>query len=293
MLFRSGGEKSYDDYLEEVVRIAFAKKFTEPTVELQQRLDHEIKTIKQLGFSGYFLIVRDIVEYALENKIPVGPGRGSAAGSLVSYVLGITGINPIKHGLLFERFLNPDRVSPPDIDMDFSDEGRDQIINFIVNKFGRDKVAQIVTFQQLKPKQAIKDVGRVLDIPLIKVNSLSKLVPDGPKITFKEVMQDELFKKFISTEQWTDEILDYAMKIEGMLRQDSTHAAGVVIAPTALTDYCPLAQPRDNDIDGIAALNFMTQYQMESLNAIGLIKFDILGLRNLQVIKRAIDCCIE
>jgi len=291
--YDTGGEKSYDDYLEEVVRIAFAKKFTEPTVELQQRLDHEIKTIKQLGFSGYFLIVRDIVEYALENKIPVGPGRGSAAGSLVSYVLGITGINPIKHGLLFERFLNPDRVSPPDIDMDFSDEGRDQIINFIVNKFGRDKVAQIVTFQQLKPKQAIKDVGRVLDIPLIKVNSLSKLVPDGPKITFKEVMQDELFKKFISTEQWTDEILDYAMKIEGMLRQDSTHAAGVVIAPTALTDYCPLAQPRDNDIDGIAALNFMTQYQMESLNAIGLIKFDILGLRNLQVIKRAIDTIHE
>lgn len=291
--YDTGGEKSYDDYLEKIVRSDFAKKFPSATAEETQRIDHEIATIKQLGYSGYFLIVRDIVEFASKNDIPVGPGRGSAAGSLVSYVLGITSVNPLKYGLLFERFLNPERVSPPDIDMDFSDEGRDRIIEFIVNKFGRDKVAQIVTFQQLKPKQAIKDVGRVLDIPLAKVNSLSKLVPDGPKVSFKEVMQDDAFKKFISSENWTDEVLNYAIKIEGMLRQDSTHAAGVVIAPSALSDYVPLAVPRDSGNDGLAALNFMTQYQMESLEKIGLIKFDILGLRNLQVIKRTIDAVRE
>jgi DNA polymerase III subunit alpha len=290
--YDTGGEKSYDEYLEKIARDDLAKKFPSPTPEVMERFEHEITTIKKLGYSGYFLIVRDIVAFAAANDIPVGPGRGSAAGSLVSYVLGITSINPLKYGLLFERFLNPERVSPPDIDMDISDEGRSRIIDFIVNKFGRDKVAQIVTFQQLKPKQAIKDVGRVLDIPLAKVNSLSKLVPDGPKISFKEVMQDDAFKKFTSAERWTDEILNYALKIEGMLRQDSTHAAGVVIAPSALIDYVPLALPKDSGDDGLK-LNYMTQYPMESLEKIGLIKFDILGLRNLQVIKRTIDMVLE
>ena len=283
------GAEGHNEYFERVTRKAFTDKFPEPSAEYTQRLDHEISTIIKLGYAGYFLIVKDIVDHAREVNIPVGPGRGSAAGSLVSYVLGITSINPIKYGLLFERFLNPERVSPPDIDMDFSDEGRDEIVKFIMNKFGNDRVAQIVTFQQLKPKQAIKDVGRVLDIPLAKVNTLSKMVPDGPKVSFKEVLKDDAFRSFASSEPWTDEVMNYALKIEGMLRQDSTHAAGVVIAPSKLTDFVPLATPKDDEGKPSAELNYMTQYQMESLEKIGLIKFDILGLRNLQVIRRTID----
>jgi DNA polymerase-3 subunit alpha len=283
------GSLTHDEYFEKITRDAFNAKFPAATKEYSDRLDHEIRTIIKLGYAGYFLIVRDIVDHARQVKIPVGPGRGSAAGSLVSYVLGITSINPIKYGLLFERFLNPERVSPPDIDMDFSDEGRDEIVKFIMNKFGNDRVAQIVTFQQLKPKQAIKDVGRVLDIPLIKVNTLSKMVPDGPKVSFKEVLKDDAFRSFASSETWTDEVMNYALKIEGMLRQDSTHAAGVVIAPAKLTDFVPLAIPKNEEGKPTAELSYMTQYQMESLEKIGLIKFDILGLRNLQVIERTID----
>ncbi len=223
--YELGEEKSYDDAMEKLARKLFEKKFPAPESVLTERLEHEIKIIKQLGYAGYFLIVRDIINFARENDIPVGPGRGSAAGSLVSYVLGITSINPLKYNLLFERFLNPDRVSPPDIDSDFADNDRDKVIKFIVDKFGRDRVAQIATFQQLKPKQAIRDVGRVLDVKLFDVNRLAKLVPDGPTISFKDVLKDEAFRNFVNNEKWADEILTYALKIEGMLRQDSTHAS--------------------------------------------------------------------
>jgi DNA polymerase-3 subunit alpha len=284
-----GSATSYDDVLEKRVRECFSKKFPQPDKEATDRLDHEIKIIRQMGYSGYFLIVCDIVDFARTHDIPVGPGRGSAAGSLVSYVLGITSINPLKYNLLFERFLNPERVSPPDIDTDFADTDRDKVIKFIVNKFGRDRVAQIATFQQLKPKQAIRDVGRVLDVKLFDVNRFAKLVPEGPAISFKEVLKDDVFRSFVNSESWADEVLNYALKIEGMLRQDSTHAAGVAIAPSALTDFTPLAVPRDADIDGSSTLGYMTQYQMESLEKIGLLKFDILGLRNLTIIKKTIE----
>lgn len=283
--------KTYDEYFEEIAHKAFNEKYKKPSDALIHRLLHEIKVIKELGYPGYFLIVRDIINYARANNIPVGPGRGSAAGSLVSYVLGITSIDPIKYGLLFERFLNPSRNTPPDIDIDFSDEERDKIVEYIVNKFGKDKTAQIITFQQLRARAAIRDVGRALDIPLKDVDELAKKVPEVLNITFEDILKDREFLEFINDPEhkYREEIVNYAVKIEGLLRQDSTHAAGVVIAPDNLRNFVPLAIPKSKGgEDGKAAFNYMTQYSMDSLEKIGLLKFDILGLRNLAVIKRAL-----
>ncbi|MCE5301224.1 MAG: DNA polymerase III subunit alpha, partial [Spirochaetia bacterium] len=288
------GGLSYEAYLEKLARDEFKKKFPSPSPEETARFEHEIATIKKMGYSGYFLIIREIIGFARANNIPVGPGRGSAAGSLICYVLGITSLNPLKYNLLFERFLNPERVSPPDIDTDFADDGRDRVIDFIVKTFGNDRVAQIVTFQQLKPRAAIRDVGRVLDIPISNVNKFCKVIPEGPAVAFKDVMKDPQFQAFVNDREnqpWADEILEFAQKIEGMLRQDSTHAAGVVIAPDTLTQFAPLAIPKsagDGEEAG-AVLGYMSQYQMESLEKIGLLKFDILGLRNLTVIKKTLE----
>ncbi|HDQ25989.1 MAG TPA: DNA polymerase III subunit alpha, partial [bacterium] len=236
--------------------------------------------------------VRDIINYARANNIPVGPGRGSAAGSLISYLLGITSIDPMRYGLLFERFLNPDRVSPPDIDIDFSDDERGRIIEYIVQRFGRERTAQIITFQTLKPRQAIRDVGRVLDVPLFEVDRLAKMVPEGPNMNFENVMKNPEFVAYTNDDKTREEIVNYAIKIEGLLRQDSTHAAGIVIAPDDLTEYVPVAKPKDTD-ESRSDLNLMTQYPMESLDRAKLIKFDILGLRNLSVIKNALGMIKE
>ncbi|MFW6211022.1 MAG: DNA polymerase III subunit alpha, partial [bacterium] len=279
---------TYEEYFEKLARSEFEKKYTNIPDELQKRFEHEIKIIKEQGYAGYFLIVRDIVNFARENDIPVGPGRGSAAGSLIAYILKITSIDPIKYNLLFERFLNPERISPPDIDIDFSDEDRGRVIEFIVEKFGKDKVAQIITFQTLKPRQAIRDTGRVLDVPLPEVDALAKHVPEGPGMDFEAILKEDDFVAYVNSDKTgkREEIINYALKIEGLLRQDSTHAAGVVIAPEKLTNYVPIAVPKDKDK---SELNYMTQYPMESLEKIGLLKFDILGLRNLSIIKRTIE----
>jgi DNA polymerase-3 subunit alpha len=282
-----GWDGSYDEYFDKTTREALALKYAEITPEIRDRFEHEVGIIKKMEYSGYFLIVREIINYARSNNIPVGPGRGSAAGSLVSYILGITSIDPIKYGLLFERFLNPERISPPDIDIDFSDEGRAAVINFIVNKFGKDKVAQIVTFQTLKPRQAIRDVARVLGVPISEADMLAKKVPEGPTVSFEEVLKDDNFVSFVNNDTVREEIVNYAVKIEGLLRQDSTHAAGVVIAPEVLTNYVPIGVPKESE--GGIALNYMTQYPMESLEKIGLLKFDILGLRNLTVIRDTLE----
>ncbi len=279
----------YNDYFEKIAREEFPKRYKTITKEIQDRFEYELKTIKKLGFAGYFLIVRDIINYAKQNNISVGPGRGSAAGSIISYIFGITNIDPIKHNLLFERFLNPDRITPPDIDVDFSDEERPKIIEFIVNKFGREKVAQIVTFQTLKAKQAIRDVARVLDIPLKDVDQINKKIPDIT-ITFKDLLNDESFVAFINQNPVYEELIKYAIKIEGALRQDSIHPSGIVITPSKLTDFVPISTPKDAEKSG---LNYMTQYNMESLEKIGLLKFDILGLRNLSVIKHTIEMVKE
>lgn len=275
----------YNNYFEKIAREEFPKKYKTITKKIQDRFEYELNTIKKLGFAGYFLIVRDIINYAKQNNISVGPGRGSAAGSIISYILGITNIDPIRHNLLFERFLNPDRVTPPDIDVDFSDEERPKIIEFIVNKFGKEKVAQIVTFQTLKAKQAIRDVARVLDISLKDVEQINKKIPDVT-ITFKELLNDESFVAFINQNSKYKELINYAIKIEGGLRQDSIHPSGIVITPSNLTDFVPISTPKDTEKSG---LNYMTQYNMESLEKIGLLKFDILGLRNLSVIKHTIE----
>lgn len=280
---------SYEEHFENITREAAKKKYKNITNEIKERLDYEINIIKKMGYASYFLIVKDIIDYAKKLNILVGPGRGSAAGSLVSYVLGITDVDPLKYGLIFERFLNPDRVTPPDIDIDFEDEGRDEIINFIINNFGEEKVAQIVTFQTLKPKQAIRDVGRVLEIPLKEVDELAKKVPEGINITFENVLSDEEFSEFFNENDKYKEIIKYAMRIEGLIRQYSTHAAGIVIAPDNLLNFVPLTIARTEEGEKKERLNYMTQYSMESLEKIGLVKFDILGLRNLTVIKNTVD----
>ncbi|MCX8093896.1 MAG: DNA polymerase III subunit alpha, partial [Candidatus Goldbacteria bacterium] len=255
----SNTPEEYNNYFEKIAREELPKRYKTITKEIQDRFEYELQTIKRLGFAGYFLIVRDIINFARQNNIAVGPGRGSAAGSIISYILGITNIDPIKHNLLFERFLNPDRVTPPDIDVDFSDEERPKIIEFIVNKFGKERVAQIVTFQTLKAKQAIRDVARVLDIPLRDVDAINKKIPDIT-ITFKDLLNDESFVTFINQNPIYEELINYAIKIEGALRQDSTHPSGIVITPSDLTDFVPISIPKDSEKSG---LNYMTQYNME------------------------------
>jgi len=279
----------YNDYFEKIARDELPKKFKIITKEIMDRFEYELETIKKLGFAGYFLIVRDIINFAKQNNIAVGPGRGSAAGSIISYILGITNINPIKHNLLFERFLNPERITPPDIDVDFSDEERPKIIEFIINKFGKEKVAQIVSFQTLKAKQAIRDVARVLDVPLKDVELINKKIPDITT-TFKDLLNDESFVAFINQSPVYKELINYAIRIEGCLRQDSIHPSGIVITPTNLTDYVPISMPKDTEKSD---LNYMTQYNMSTLEKLGLLKFDILGLRNLSVIKHTIEMVKE
>jgi len=280
----------YNAYFEKIAREELPKRYKSITKEIQERFEYEVKQIQKLGFAGYFLIVRDIINFAKKNNIAVGPGRGSAAGSIISYILGITNIDPIKHKLIFERFLNPERVSPPDIDVDFSDEERPKIIEFIVNKFGKERVAQIVSFQTLKTKQAIRDVARVLDIPLKDVDYINKKIPDTPNITFSDLLNDEGFVSFINQNPAYNELINYAMRIEGCLRQDSIHPSGVVITPSNLTEYVPISIPKDIEKSG---LNYMTQYNMSTLEKLGLLKFDILGLRNLSVIKHTLEMIKE
>lgn len=281
---------SYENYFEKIAKDCLKNKYKNITPEIKKRFEHELEIIKKMGYAGYFLIVKDIIEYARKLNIPVGPGRGSAAGSLIAYILGITNIDPLKYGLIFERFLNPDRISPPDIDIDFSDEGREKVINYIINKFGKTKVAQIVTFQSLKPRQAIRDVGRVLDVPLKEVDLLAKKVPEGINITFENVITDEEFSNYINKNQTREEIVKYAMRIEGLIRQYSTHAAGIVISPDDLLNIVPLTLAREGDDERKKGeLAYMTQYSMEFLEKLGLLKFDILGLRNLTVINKTIQ----
>ncbi|MEK5060431.1 DNA polymerase III subunit alpha [Paenibacillus shunpengii] len=247
--------------------------------ELYNRLDYELSVIDKMGFSDYFLIVWDFIAYAHREGIATGPGRGSSAGSLVAYVLNITNVDPIKYRLLFERFLNPERVTMPDIDIDFSDERRDEVIEYVASKYGREHVAQIITFGTLAARAAVRDVGRVLNIPYGEVDKAAKLIPGqvGMNITKALEMSDEL-RALHDTKAKTKELLTMAKKVEGMPRHASTHAAGVVISKDPLTDVVPLQEGSE----GTA----LTQYSMENLEAIGLLKMDFLGLRTLSIIER-------
>ena len=255
--------------------------FGEGRPEARQRLDYELGIISQTGFSGYFLIVADFCAYARNNGVTVGPGRGSAAGSLVAYLLGITTVNPLQYGLLFERFLNPERVSMPDIDIDFDPEGREKVINYVVDKYGADKVAQIITFGTMAAKAAVRDVGRALGLPLAQVDKVAKLIPGELGMTIRRALEVSPDLAEMSRERdEIRELLEMAMAVEGMPRHASTHAAGVVIAREPLTNYLPLQKTSDG---------FMTtQFPMKTVEEIGLLKMDFLGLRNLTIIDEAI-----
>jgi DNA polymerase-3 subunit alpha len=246
------------------------------------RLDHELSVIVKMGFSGYFLIVADFITWARHNGVPVGPGRGSGAGSLVAYALGITELDPIEYDLLFERFLNPERVSLPDFDVDFCMDGRDRVIEYVTERYGSDKVSQIITFGTMAAKAVVRDVGRVLDHPYGFVDKLAKLIPHDLGITLDEaIAQEAALKERYEQEEDVRALLDAARKLEGLSRNAGKHAGGVVIAPSALTDFMPLYCEAGSN-------QFVTQLDKDDVEALGLVKFDFLGLRTLTIIAKAV-----
>jgi DNA polymerase III subunit alpha len=272
-----------DTYLRQRVEEGLRWRFGEPTSAQRERADEELAVISQTGYASYFLIVWDFYNFARQNGIATGPGRGSAAGSLVSFALGITNLDPLQHGLIFERFLNKDRVSMPDIDCDFSVEGRERVIRYVTEKYGADRVAQIITFTTMASKAAIRDVGRVLDVPLREADRLSKLVPvwqgrsKSLDDTLKEVGE---FREAYESDPSIRKLIDVAKTLEGVSRNVSTHAAGVVIAPDALVNHAPLQF-------GPGRETVITQYDMKAVGEIGLLKMDFLGLQNLDIISTA------
>ncbi|HEY0748819.1 MAG TPA: DNA polymerase III subunit alpha [Steroidobacteraceae bacterium] len=244
----------------------------------EARLDLELGVICAMGFAGYFLIVADFIRWARENGVPVGPGRGSGAGSLVAYVLGITDLDPIEHDLLFERFLNPERVSMPDFDVDFCMEGRDRVIEYVANKYGRDRVSQIITYGTLAAKAVVRDVGRVLGHPYGYVDRIAKLIPMEIGMTLdKALQQEEELKRLYSADTEVRDLIDLARSLEGLARNAGTHAGGVVIAPSVLTDFTPLYCEEGSNTP-------VTQFDKDDVEAAGLVKFDFLGLRTLTII---------
>lgn len=269
------------EYLRELCQSGLEKRYLPVSDELQKRLDYELGVIKSMGFVDYFLIVWDFIHFAKNNGVMVGPGRGSAAGSIVAYSLGITTVDPIKYGLIFERFLNPERVSMPDIDIDFAPNGRQKIIDYVVEKYGEGQVAQIITFGTMKAKLAIRDVGRALDIPYAEVDKVAKLVPFDLKMTISKALDisTELHALYENDPQ-IKELLDTSMALEGLPRHASTHAAGVVITSEPIVNYVPLQLNSENFIT--------TQFTKDTVENLGLLKMDFLGLRNLTVIENAV-----
>jgi DNA polymerase III subunit alpha len=269
------------EYLVELTEKGLQKRYEHATPELQERLKFELKTIRELGFTDYFLIVWDFIAFAKRNGIQVGPGRGSAAGSLVAYCLEITDIDPIKYDLLFERFLNPGRKSMPDMDIDFAVDGRDRVINYVAEKYGRDRVAQIITFSTMAARAAVRDAGRVLEIPYGVVDKIAKAIPEGPGQTLDACLkQGQERKAQYDADPIVREIVDLAKPLEGLVRADSIHAAGVVIGDKPLTEYVPLQQKGSDQ-------EVVTQFAMGDVEALGLLKMDFLGLRNLDVLEKA------
>ena len=249
---------------------------------LVERCNFELSVIEKTGFINYFLVVWDFINYAKTKRIPVGPGRGSGAGSLVAYLLEITGIDPIRYELIFERFLNPERVSPPDFDIDFCQTRRGEVIEYVKDKYGRENCAQIITFGSLGAKTVVRDLGRVLELPFSECDRLAKMIPDDPKITLaKALEQNPDFKKAYDTEPNCKRILDYGFILEGLFRNAGTHAAGVVIGEKPLIEIVPLARDKEGQV--------ITQYSMEPIGKIGLLKMDFLGLKTLTVIQEAVD----
>ncbi len=270
--------KSPNQYLKDLCYQGLKKRYRRLTKEIEERLKYELSVIKEMGFSSYFLIVQDFVNWAKDNRIVVGPGRGSAGGSLVSYLLNITNIDPLKHDLLFERFLNPERVSMPDIDLDFADRRRDEVIEYVAQKYGRDRVAQIITFGTMASRAVIRDVGRALGYTYDYCDQLAKMVPFG--FTLKDTLEKVSdFKRKYKTEEEAKRLIDLAQKLEGVVRHASTHACGVVISEEPLVKEVPLQYPTQND------QTIVTQYEMHAIEDLGLLKMDFLGLKNLTIIE--------
>ncbi len=269
------------EYLTKLCHEGLKKRYNPVTEQEESRLEYELGVINSMGYVDYFLIVWDFIKFAKDNKIPVGPGRGSGAGSIVAYCLDITTIDPLKYNLLFERFLNPERVSMPDIDTDFCIDRRGEVIDYVIRKYGYDHVAQIITFGKLKARAAIRDVGRALDIPLSVVDTVAKLVPSELKMTLDKALDvsAELYDMY-SKDESIKKLIDTAKVIEGLPRHSGVHAAGVVITDKPVSSYVPLQLSKDV---------ITTQYHMDNLSDLGLLKMDFLGLRNLTVIKNAVD----
>jgi DNA polymerase III subunit alpha len=291
--FQVPAGSTLDSYFEQVAREGFARRWEmlgslanegrlkKTRAEYEERLAREIAIIQQMKFSGYFLIVWDFIRYAKENSIPVGPGRGSAAGALVAYAMGITDIDPLQNELLFERFLNPERVSMPDIDIDFCMNRRGEVIDYVTRKYGRENVAQIITFGTMAAKAAIKDVGRAMDIPYTDVDRIAKMVPNTLNITIEDALKDspqlqEAYEKEIQVK----ELIDTALKLEGLVRNSGVHAAGVVISPQPLTELVPLHKTKNDEI--------VTAYDMKAVEKMGLLKMDFLGLTTLTIVDDAL-----
>jgi DNA polymerase-3 subunit alpha len=265
-----------DAYLEHLARRGLAGRYPAGAREPLDRLEYEIKTIREMHYSSYFLIINDLVESARKMGIPVGPGRGSAAGSIVSYCLGITDIDPLKFGLLFERFLNPERVSMPDIDIDFCDKRRQEVIDYVTEKYGKESVSQIITFGTMAARAALRDVGRVLRIPIQDVDKIAKMVPADPGMTLDAALERVAELRQMASDERYKDLVDLAKRLEGLARHASTHAAGVLITPGKLVDYVPLYRGTKGET--------VTQYDMTSIEDIGLLKMDFLGLTTLSVL---------
>src|SRR5579872_4247431 len=287
-----------DSYFEHVTREGFARRLEQlrtlrqtnalrhGIAEYEQRLAREIGIIQQMRFSGYFLIVWDFVRYAREHKIPVGPGRGSAAGSLVSYSLGITDLDPLQYELFFERFLNPERVSMPDIDMDFCMNRRGQVIDYVTQKYGRENVAQIITFGTMAAKAAIKDVGRAMDIPYADVDRIAKMVPTTLNIKLDDAIKESpALQQAYESDSQIRALLDTARKLEGLVRNSGVHAAGVVISPQPLTELVPLHKTKNDEI--------VTAFDMVAIEKMGLLKMDFLGLTTLTILDDALKLIVQ
>ena len=274
--------QSPDSYIKKLCQEGLRRRYKTVAPDVKKRLAYELDIIKKTGFASYFLIVQDFVNWAKNQGIVVGPGRGSAGGSLVSYLLGITNVDPLKYNLLFERFLNPERISMPDIDLDFADTRRDEVINYVANKYGRDRVAQIITFGTMAARAVVRDVGRVLGYPYAFCDQLAKKIPFS--LSLKEAMDKvEELRRDYETDSQTKRLIDLALKLEGVARHASTHACGVVITKESLDNYTPRQRASQND-DTI-----VTQYEMRSIEDLGLLKMDFLGLKNLTIIENTIN----
>ena len=272
-----------DDYLEHLTYAGAERFYDEITPEIKERLDFELKVIRDMGFAGYFLIVQDFINEARKMDVAVGPGRGSAAGSAVAFCTGITSIDPIKYNLLFERFLNPERISMPDIDIDFDDEGREKVLQYVIDKYGKNRVAQIVTFGTMAAKSSIRDVARVLRLPLPEADRLAKLVPERPGTSLQQAYKEipELYQALEDSNPQVRETLKFAKVLEGSNRQTGVHACGVIIGPTDLMDCIPLSTQKDSILP-------VTQYDGKFVESVGMLKMDFLGLKTLSIIKEAV-----